>query len=213
VAEPSRHEPQTRFKDGRAWVLGGNDEVAWINACVNPGLSITAAIPPTFSGYATLADPGALDLEHHSDDLRQAEDRFDDAVLSVLATHTEPQPWWLGFLETGASDVVFDDAPRVRVYGCRYVLVQAGPREARTWRSDWGRWHTALPDLMFPIDRSWLLSSLWDDAWACVGGPIELISALLADPELRAGAQQTDPSIADMWPPGLPEELHTRLKR
>ena len=33
--------------------------------------------------------------------------------------------------------------------GWRYVLVQAGSREARTWRTDEGRWFTALPELMF----------------------------------------------------------------
>lgn len=92
-------------------------------------------------------------------------------MRGVLSAHTEPQPWWLGFLETGASDVVLDEAPRVHVYSnWPYVLVQAGPQEARNWRSDEGRWHTALPELMFPADRSWLLSSLWDDAWAGVGG-------------------------------------------
>jgi hypothetical protein len=81
--------------------------------------------------------------------MRQAEDRFDDALLRCA--HTEPQPWWLGFLDTGVSDVVLEDAPRVRIYcGWNYVLVQAGPREARTWRADEGRWFTALPELMFP---------------------------------------------------------------
>ena len=213
MADASHRDPSTRLKDGRVWVIGGDGEVAWINAGVTPGLSITAAIPPIFAVYATLADPSALDPKRHGDDQRQAEDLFDDALVSVLATHTDPQPWWLGFLETGASDVVFDDAPHVHVYGCSYVLVQAGPREARTWRSDWGRWHTALPDLMFPVDRSWLLSSLWDDAWACVGASAEVIAALLAEPELRAGAQRTDPSVADMWPSSLPDELHERLKR
>lgn len=84
---------------------------------------------------------------------------------------------------------------------------------ARTWRSDDSRWFTALPGLIFPADRSRLVSSMWDDAWACVGGPAELISALLAEPELRAGAERTDPSIADMWPSTLPEIMHERLGR
>lgn len=114
----------------------------------------------------------------------------------MLSAHTKPQPSWLGFLDTGASDVVLNDAPRARAYhGWNYVLVQAGPHEARTWRSDEGRWFTALPELMFPADHSWLLSSLWDDAWACVGGSADLISALLIAPDLRAGAERTDPSI------------------
>ncbi len=193
--------------------MGAQREVAWINAGVGPGLSITAAVPPVFAAYATLANPTALNLELRGDDGRRAEDRFDDAILRVLVAHTDPQPWWLGFLETGASDVVFEDAPRVSVYGAHYVLVQAGAHEARTWRSDWGRWHTALPELMFPTDHSWLLSSLWDDAWACVGGSADLISALLTEPYLHPGAERTDPSIEDMWPTGLPDVLHQRLRR
>src|ERR1035437_6954597 len=87
-------------------------------------------------------------LELDCDSHRPAEDRFDDALLRVLSAHTKPQPSWLGFLDTGASDVVLNDAPRARAYhGWNYVLVQAGPHEARTWRSDEGRWFTALPEL------------------------------------------------------------------
>jgi hypothetical protein len=164
-----------------------------------------------FTDYATLAFP--LDLDAPPEHTRPAEDRFDDALLHVLAAHTKDQPWWLGFLDTGGSDVVFDDAPRVLVYSWAYVLVQAGPHEARIWRSDRGRWFTALPELMFPADHSWLLSSLWDDAWAGVGGSTALISALLTDPELRAAAERTDPSVPDMWPSSLPDVMHDKLQR
>jgi hypothetical protein len=211
VRESPPSSPRTKLKDGRAWRIGGADEVAWINAGVTAGLSIRAAVPSVFAAYATLAFPVNLEVDRH--DMRRVEDRFDDAVLSLLSAYTNPQPWWLGFLETGASDVVLDDAARVDVYGWKYVLVQAGPRQARTWRSDEGRWFTALPELMFPADRSWLVSSLWDDAWACVGGSADLISALLIDPELRAGAERTDPSVPDMWPSSLPEEMHQLMKR
>lgn len=204
--------PQTQLKDGRAWRIGTDEQVAWINDGVTAGPSITASIPPIFAAYATLAFP--LDLESSRDRMRPAEDRFDDALLRVLCAHTKPQPWWLGFLDTGASDVVLHAARRLRMYpGWDYVLVQAGPHEARTWRSDDGRWFTALPELIFPEDRSWLLSSLWDDAWASVGGSAELISALLIEPELRPGAERTDPSIPDMWPSSLPDVMHQRLKR
>jgi hypothetical protein len=133
VPESPQGSPQTKLKDGRAWRIGTEDEVACINDGVSAGLTITAAVPSTFPAYATLTFRLGLELDR--DDLRPAEDRFDDAVLSVLSAHMNPQPWWLGFLETGASDVVLDDAPRVRVYGWNYVLVQAGPHEARTWRN------------------------------------------------------------------------------
>lgn len=204
--------PQMQLKDGRAWRIGSDEGVAWINHGVTGGLSITASIPPIFAAYATLAFP--LELEASREVARPAEDRFDDALLRVLCAHTKPQPWWLGFLDTGASDVVLDDAPRVRIYsGWNYVLVQAGPHEARTWRKDEGRWFTALPELVFPGDRSWLVSSLWDDAWAGIGGSAELISALLIEPDLRPKAERTSPSIPDMWPSSLPDVMHERLKR
>jgi hypothetical protein len=78
---------------------------------------------------------------------------------------------------------------------------------------DDGRWFIALPELMFTADRSWLVSSLWDDAWAGVGGSAELISALLIEPELRSAAERTDPSIPDMSPSSLPDVMHERLQR
>jgi hypothetical protein len=204
-------EPRRQLKDGEVWLIGTDDAVGWINEGVREGRSIAAAIPPVFASYTTLTPP----LEPLSDEAarRVQDDRFDDAVLRVLCSHTDRQPWWLGFLDTGASDVVLDDAPRVLVYyGWRYVLVQAGPRQARTWRSD-RRWFTALPELMFPADRSWLLSSLWDDAWACVGGSEHLIAALLNDADLTDCAQRTDPSVSDMWPQALPDWMHDQLKR
>jgi len=211
VSDAPKPKYGTQPKDGRAWRIGTEDEVEWINAGVSDGRSITASVPPIFPAYATITFP--LDLESSRDQMRDVEDRFDDAVIRVLGAHTLPQSWWLGFLDTGASDVVLPDAPRVLVYGCRYVLAQAGPREARAWRGDEGRWFTALPELMFPTDRSWIVSSLWDDAWAGVGGPADLVSALLQEPELRARAERTDPSVPDMWPSNLPDLMHERLKR
>lgn len=211
MAESPKPSCPTQRKDGRAWRIGTKDEAAWINAAVTDGRSITASVPPIFAAYATIAFP--LDLESGREQMREVEDRFDDALIRVLDAHTSPQPWWLGFLDTGASDVVLPDAQRVLVYGCRYVLVQAGPREARAWRGDEGRWFTALPELMFPADRTWIVSSLWDDAWAGVGGSAEFIAALLDEPELRARAERTDPSVPDMGPSSLPDVMHKRLKR
>lgn len=205
----SPHPIVTEQKDGRSWRIGNDADVAWITDGVTSGLSIAASVPPVFSAYATLAFPAGPEP---NDRLRGAQDRFDDALVRVLATHTASQAWWLGFLDTGASDVIFPAAQRVTLYGWGYVLVQAGPSEARTWRDD-RRWFTALPELMFPTDRSWLVSSLWDDAWAGVGGSNDLISELLQEPDLRASAERTDPTLPDMWPSSLPQELRERLKR
>ena len=55
---------------------------------------------------------------------------------------------------------------------------------------------------MFPTDRSWLVSTLWDDDWTCVGGPGDLVDDVLGDPELgpRSGRVALD---HDATPPGL----------
>jgi len=39
---------------------------------------------------------------------------------------------------------------------------------------------------MFPADRSWLVSTLWDDDWTCIGGPAALVDRYLHDPGLEA---------------------------
>jgi hypothetical protein len=56
-------------------------------------------------------------------------------------------------------------APRTTAYyGYDYLLVEAGPEQASSWREA-DPFKGALPDLMFPADRSWLLSTMWDDDW------------------------------------------------
>jgi hypothetical protein len=80
------------------------------------------------------------------------------------------------------------DAPKVRLYSdWPYVVIQVGPDQAATWRrdADITPWHSGLPELLFPADRSWLVSTLWDDDWRCVGGPTALVTALLRHPELE----------------------------
>jgi hypothetical protein len=159
-------------RDGRTWPLGTDVEVAWIVNGTSIGQTITAAIPPVFEAYATVVLPEG----------GEGQDQHDQAVLGLLREQSAGQPWWLGYLDTGADDIVFPDAPRVTLYtGWHYVLVQAGPEQAATWRESgpWSFWKGALPNLMFPADRSWLVSTLWDDDWTCIGGPAELVDRLL----------------------------------
>jgi hypothetical protein len=195
-------ETYTRLKDGVAWRIGTEDEVAWIREGTTPGVSITSAIPPGFVEYATLTHPGEADVAR---DLEE-EDAQDRALLAVLQRRTPSQPWWLGYLETGASDIVFWDAPRVILYsGWSYVLVRAGPEQAASWRPAEGErnWKsTELPELMFPADRSWLVSTLWDDDWTCIGGSATLIADLLADHVLGPRARQVAILDDDTTPPG-----------
>jgi hypothetical protein len=154
-----------------------------------------------FEAYATLELPGSGEL----DQLSWLEDpeRHDAAVLSVLVEHTTKQPWWLGYLDTGASDVIFSDVPKVSLFASHdYVVLEAGPAQAESWRDEWNRWKGVLPDLMFPADRSWLISTLWDDDWTCVGGPQQLVGALLVHPDLGHRVRQVDLTDDDVTPPG-----------
>jgi hypothetical protein len=164
------------WKDGREWRIGSDADVAWIQGLTAPGLTIASAIPPVFGAYATIVVPD-------KDEGRSAHARL---VLQLLSEQSPDQPWWLGYLDTGADDLVFPDAPRLSLYaGWPYVLVQAGPAEAARWRQDLRSWRAPGPDLIFPADPSWLLSWLWDDDWQCLGGPTTLVDRFLAQSQLR----------------------------
>jgi hypothetical protein len=192
--------PVTRIKDahGHSWRVGTDAEVAWIAEGTSPSLAVTAVIPPVFAAYATVVLPeGAADQE-----------RYNRAVLALLTGHSAGQRWWLGYLSTSAGDLALPGVtmaalPKVSSYsGQTYVLVEAGPQQAATWRrSEAGSlwWHDVLPDLMFPADRSWLVSTLCDDDWTCVGGPTNLVDMFLAHPDLQARPVRPG---EDATPPG-----------
>jgi hypothetical protein len=80
-------------------------EVSWIANGTTGDLSITAAIPAVFEAYATCYEPDGV-IEAH-----------ERAVVEQLVQFTADQPWWLGYLETGAHSAVFDDVPRVSLIG------------------------------------------------------------------------------------------------
>jgi hypothetical protein len=120
--------------------------------------------------------------------------------MELLTEQTQEQPWWLGYLDTGASDVVFPYAPRTTVYyGYGYVLVEAGPQQAAGWRDEGFHW--TLPDLMFPADRSWLVSTMWDDGWTSIGGLQQLVDGFLSDTTLAPRARRVALG-QDSTPPG-----------
>ena len=169
----------TQARDGSTWRIGTDAEVAWITEGTSAGRTIIAAIPPVFEAYATVMLPPR----------GEGQDEHDRAVLAPLREQSAGQPWWLGYLDTGADDIVFPDAPKVTLYcGWHYVLVEAGPEQAASWRrsGDWSFWKGALPNLMFPADHSWLVSTLWDDDWTCIGGPAGLVDGFLHHPGLQA---------------------------
>lgn len=195
-----------RTKDGRAWRIGGGAETAWIEEGTTDGLAITSAIPPRFEAYATLelldTPDGTGGWSRSASDIEEQGEQ-DVNVLAVLRAHTAAQPWWLGYLETGiGAETIFYDVAKVTLYAdWRYVLIEAGPEQAARWRAH----HLSkgvLPDLMFPADRAWLVSTLWDDDWRCIGGSRQLVDALLSHPGLRHRVREVDPSIEDATPPG-----------
>jgi hypothetical protein len=197
VEEPSASRQYE--KDGRTWRIGVQDDVSWIQRGLTrdtPTTAITAAIPPEFEAYATVAlCEGELGARTPTDP--------DAALFNVLQAHTEPQPWWLGYLETGASDVIFPEAPRVRLYwDWGYVMVRAGPEQAASWSRD-QMWNWSLPALMFPESRAWLVSLLWDDDWVSVGGSAELITRLEQHPQLAQSTFPCSVSDPEAAPPGL----------
>ena len=195
---PAGDPEVSRVKDGRSWRIGDESDVAWIKQGTEHGLAITSGIPPVFQAYATLVLPFGDEHRVPGD-----KDRHDQAVIAVLTEHTAVQPWWLGYLETGGDDIVFPDAPRIELYSqWGYVVIEAGPDQAATWRHENPSIKGLLPDLMFPADRSWLLSTLWDDDWTCIGGSSALIAGFLRHPDLRRRARQVVLSDQDASPPG-----------
>jgi hypothetical protein len=169
----------SEIRDHSAWRVGTGADVAWITDGTSAGRSITAAVPAIFEAYATVELPEG----------GEGQDNHDRIVLALLSEQYADQKWWLGYLDTGADDIVFPEAPKVTLYaGWHYVLVEAGPEQAATWR-DGGPssfWKGALPNLMFPQDHSWLVSTLWDDDWTCIGGPAALVETFVQHPGLRA---------------------------
>ena len=197
--------PITRTRDGRRWRIGAAAEVDWIANNKRIDRTITAAIPPLYAAYATVVLPNPEDgLDPHErvaewtgEYIREwrlgALRRHESALLDVLVEHSANRFWWLGYLEYGlTSDIIFPDASRVSMYSdWHYVLVEAGPDQAATWREPLG-WKIAIPDVMFPADRSWLVSTLWDDDWTCIGGTEKLVNGLLSHPLLGARTRRVN---------------------
>ncbi|MEW1590112.1 hypothetical protein AB0283_32220 [Micromonospora vinacea] len=186
----TRAGPVQVDKDGRSWRIGTASDVAWLAGRTTQGFSVTAAIPPVFEAYGTFYPPVGVGIDAH-----------EHAVIDELAARTSDQPWWLGFLDTGAHDVVFPHAPRVSLYwDWSYVLVEAGPEQALSWRTGHMRGDGALPDLFFPADRSWLVSALWDDTWTDIGASAAVLAGLRRNPLVNARPVGPD---EDACPPGL----------
>ena len=170
----------------------GSSLVDWITTSTRVGRTIASAIPPVYAAYATLVVP----------DGGEAKTRADVALVDVLQAQAPADRWWLGYLDTGVADLSGIEGRRVSAYvGWTYVLVEGAPHQVLAARGNERStpWHSALPELLFPHDRSWLVSTLWDDDWRCLGGPPSLVQAALAHPDIEARAVDVD---EDATPPG-----------
>jgi hypothetical protein len=181
------------MRDGESWPIGVEDDVRWISESTSSGLAITSAVPPVFDAYATVVVPKEQATRNASD----------HALLEALRGELADGRWWLGYLDTSpAEEIIFRDVPVAKVYtDWSYVLVGAGAQQAATWRTNdaHSSHRGALPELMFPFDRSWLVSTLWDDDWRCVGGSDSLIDKLLDDPRCETHRVALD---EEATPPG-----------
>jgi hypothetical protein len=202
---------------GQSWRSATAETVAWITNNVARDPSINGAVPPIFDAYAYVMDPWDPGDEADSSmewsfdrilagtDIADGAWRGPDGAAHRAASHgwqvqeafvrqlrrLGDDTWWLGYLETGSADVVFWDAYRVKMYAnWDYVIIEAGPEEALGWRLH-------LPDLIFPSDHVWCVSKMWDDEWTSVGGPTELIEALMADPTVRAQPIEKGQTVPD----------------
>jgi hypothetical protein len=199
-----------RFIDGQSRRIGTQAEVAWIERGRTPGLGITSMIPPVFVAYATLALPGCewTMTETGSSGSCWATDedqrRSERAFVSVLDRHAAAAgTWWLGYLDYAVdADTVVTDVPMVSLYAdWPYVFIEAGPREAVSRRSrKRGNWQCALPDVMFPADKAWLVSLDWDSPWYSIGGPADLVRDLVHHQELAALAAVVTAEQVDATP-------------
>jgi len=62
--------------------------------------------PTVFEAYARVVLPYG----------GHGQDTHDRAVLELLSEQSPEQRWWLGYLDTGADDIVFPGAPMVNLY-------------------------------------------------------------------------------------------------
>lgn len=96
---------------------------------------------------------------------------------------------WIGYLDTGASDVIFDDAPKVSLFPTHdYVMIEAGPAHAESWRAEWNRW-ISRGRATSSRPRSFCGSSSAADRIGC---------DLSIDRFLAASVQAPDASFADL---------------
>jgi hypothetical protein len=125
---------------------GFDDDLAWIRRDSRLGPTIRSAIPSGFDVYAV------LDL---------VDERADAALLAVLAPNGTDLlvAGWIVKSEPASGDehLLYANWP--------YRLRRATAAELRAAVAG----EDGFPDLLFPRDHAWIVSTLWDDAWRSIG--------------------------------------------
>ena len=86
--------------------------------------------------------------------------------------------------------------PRVRLQGRDYLLYTGPIEAALAFAGSPGQ----TPSLWWPADRAWCVASEVNLCWSYVGGPLQLIEELLADPAVEAV-------------PAVPDHLHSWVEQ
>ena len=127
-----------------------DEDVAWIRQNTFVGDTIRSAVPSGFDVY------GLLDLD---------EDRATEDVLLQAVAPEDDAELIAGWLARGRCKPRPGD-DHVLYSGWRYRLRAV---DAAALRGLPAQGEGGFPDLLFPLDRSWVVSLLWDDSWRSIG--------------------------------------------
>lgn len=132
-----------------------DEDVAWIRRGTVVSETIRSAIPEGFDVY------GLLDISE--------ERPTEDALLAAVTADSNTQ-LVAGWIDRGPYPPQPGDE-HVLYSGWRYRFrrTKASQLQGLPAEGDGG-----FPDLLFPPDRSWLISLLWDDSWRSVGASNEV---------------------------------------
>lgn len=126
-------------------------DVDWLRLNNGAAGTLGYAIPGYFAVY------GAMNLP---DEIAATEDRLLDALApesgeELIAGWIDRGPWPP---PAGDEHVIYWD--------WKYRLRRVQSSDLRGLPGEGER---CFPDLLFPINRSWLVSMLWDDSWRSIG--------------------------------------------
>lgn len=139
------------MRNNRAVTSVRDDEISWLRGSEGRAETLGYAIPPRFEVY------GALDL---SEEHRPNEDSLLEALVP------DPQtPLIAGWIDRGPWPPPSGDEFHL-YWNWPYRIRRVALKELVGLPSEG---EEGFPDLLFPLDHTWLVSLLWDDAWRSIG--------------------------------------------